>query len=55
MIRAIARESDIDAAKVCMNLMNCSVPELSKRSASDLIDHLQNMQRSGAVTMRRAG
>ena len=54
MIRAIARESDIDAGKECMNLMNCSVSELSKRAASDLIDHLQNMQRNGVLPLRRA-
>lgn len=54
MIRAIAREGGIDAAKQCMNLMNCSIPELSKRSASDLIDHLQNMQRDAFVPMRHA-
>ncbi len=55
MIRAIARESNIDAGKECMNLMNCSVTELSKRAASDLIDHLQNMQRNGVVPIRKAG
>ncbi|MEQ1607020.1 MAG: Rad52/Rad22 family DNA repair protein [Pyrinomonadaceae bacterium] len=54
MIRAIAREGDIDAAKECMDLMNCSVSELSKRAASDLIDHLQNMQRNGVLHLRRA-
>lgn len=55
MIRTIAREADIDAAKECMNLMNCSITELSKRAASDLIEHLQGMQRNGVVPMRRAG
>ena len=54
MIRAIARDGDIDAAKECMDLMKCSVTELSKRAASDLIDHLQNMQRNGVLPMRRA-
>ena len=54
MIRAIARECDIDAAKECMDLMKCSVNELSKRAASELIDHLQNMQRNGTLPMRLA-
>lgn len=54
MIRAIAREGDIDAAKECMDVMKCSVSELSKRAASELIDHLQNMQRNGVLPMRRA-
>ena len=54
MIRSLAREGDIDAAKECMNLMKCSVSELSKRAASELIDHLQNMQRNGVLPMRRA-
>lgn len=55
MIRAIAREANIDAGKECSQRMNCSIEELSKRAASDLIEHLQNMQRNGAVPMRRAG
>lgn len=54
MIRSLAREGDIDAAKECMNLMKCSVSELSKRAASELIDHLQNMRRNGVLPMRRA-
>ena len=55
MIRAISREADVDANTECSKLMNCSVEELSKRSASDLIEHLQNLQRNVAVPMRRAG
>lgn len=54
MIRAIAREGDIDAAKECMDLMKCSVSELSKRAASELIDHLQTMQRNGVLPIRLA-
>lgn len=53
MIRSIAREADIDAAKECGNMMKCSVTELSKRAASEFIDHLQSMQKS-VVPMRRA-
>jgi len=55
MIRAIAREADLDAEKECSQLMNCGIEELSKKAASDLIDHLQNLQRTNAVPMRRAG
>lgn len=54
MIRSLAREGDIDAAKECMDLMKCSINELSKRAASELIDHLQNMQRNGTLPMRLA-
>lgn len=55
MIRAISRDANIDAAQECTKLMNCSISELSKRAASDLIDHLQNLQRGGGVVpMRRA-
>ncbi len=55
MIRTIARENDIDAAKECANLMKCSITELSKRAASDLIGHLRTMQRNGFVPVRQAG
>jgi len=53
MIRSIAREADIDAAKECGNMMKCSITELSKRAASEFIEHLQSIQRS-VVPMRRA-
>lgn len=55
MIRAIAREANIDAAQECSRMLQCGIDELSKRAASDLIEHLQNLQRNGAVPMRRAG
>ncbi len=55
MIRALAREANLDAERECAQIMSCGVTELSKRSASDLIEHLQNMQRSSAAAMRRAG
>ena len=54
MIRAIAREASLDAESECSQLMHCSIEELSKKAASDLIAHLQNLQRT-AVPMRRAG
>jgi len=55
MIRAIAREANLDAASECTQMMHCGIDELSKRAASDLIEHLQNLQRNGAVPVRRAG
>lgn len=54
MIRAISRESNIDAAGECSAKMGCSIEELSKRGASDLIEHLQNKRRDDAVSIRRA-
>ena len=54
MIRAIARGANIDAEAECAQMMHCGIDELSKRAASDLIERLQDMQRNGAVPMRRA-
>lgn len=58
MIRAISREANIDAESECSSLLRCRIDELSKRAASELIDHLQAMQRDmntgTAVPMRRA-
>lgn len=54
MIRALAREAKLDAERECAQIMHCGVTELSKRAASDLIEHLQNMQRNVAG-LRRAG
>ena len=53
MIRGIAREANVDAEAECTQTMHCGIDELSKRAASDLIEHLQNIQR--AVPLRRAG
>ena len=53
MIRAIARENDIDADRECESLMKCKVSELSRKAASALIDHLRSSA-SPAVPMRRA-
>ena len=55
MIRAIAREANIDAEAECAQMMHCGIDELSKRAASDLIERLQDLQRNGAVPMRRVG
>ena len=55
MIRAIAREAEVDAERECADLLHCRVEELSKRAASELIEHLQHLQHKTAVPMRRAG
>jgi hypothetical protein len=59
MIRAISRESGIDADEECQNVMQCKTDELSKRAASSFIQHLQESQKQKDVSiqppMRRAG
>lgn len=57
MIRAISRETGLNADAECNALLKCNVDELSKRAASDLIEHLQGLQRNAGVDapMRRAG
>jgi hypothetical protein len=59
MIRAISREIGVDAEVECQNVMQCKTDELSKKAASGLIQHLQDMQKSNEVAqpqpMRRAG
>ncbi|MEO8042868.1 MAG: Rad52/Rad22 family DNA repair protein [Acidobacteriota bacterium] len=44
MIRAIARELNVDPDEECNSAMNCSTDELTKRAASSLIQHLQDRQ-----------
>jgi hypothetical protein len=57
MIRAIAREVGVDPDEECNNLMQCKTDELSKKAASALIQHLQDLQNesSAVAPMRRAG
>jgi len=59
MIRAIARELRVDPDEECSTVMNCTTDELTKRAASSLIQHLQDMQQqkesTGNPTVRRAG
>ncbi|MFN2501475.1 MAG: Rad52/Rad22 family DNA repair protein [Pyrinomonadaceae bacterium] len=55
MIRALSRESNLDTDQICSKTMGCGILELSKRGASDLIEHLQELQRNGQVPMRRVG
>ncbi len=44
MIRAIAREIQIDAEAECLELNHCKIDELSKRAASSFIEHLQTLR-----------
>lgn len=46
MIRAISREIGIDADEESDKLMSCRTDELSKRAASNLIQHLQDLQQN---------
>jgi hypothetical protein len=59
MIRAISREIGLDADSICQSVMQCKTDELSKRAASALIQHLQELQKQHedeqGVPMRRAG
>ena len=52
MIRAIARENNVNADQECELQMKCKVSELSRKAASALIDHLQTSA-SPAVPMRK--
>lgn len=45
MIRAIAREIGINPDEECTTVANCTTDELSKRAASQFIQHLQDMQK----------
>lgn len=57
MIRAISREAGIEAEEECMQLLNCSTSELSKKAASSFIDHLLRTQKSATAApppLRRA-
>ncbi len=45
MIRAIAREINIDADAECNTVMSCRTDELSKRAASGFIQHLLDLQK----------
>jgi hypothetical protein len=53
MIRAIARENEMDADGECEILMKCKISELSRKAASALIDHLQASAKP-ALPVRKA-
>jgi hypothetical protein len=54
MIRALAREAQVDADEECRQVMRVSTEELSKKAASSFIDHLKSLQGAQAQPMRRA-
>ncbi|MBA2339134.1 MAG: SWIM zinc finger family protein [Pyrinomonadaceae bacterium] len=58
MIRALAREANVEVEAECQTALRCRTDELSKRAASSFIDHLKNLgQEAAAVAnggMRRA-
>jgi len=58
MIRAISREIGVDPDHECNAIMQCKTDELSKKAASSLIQHLQDLQKNQEadvnVPMRRA-
>jgi len=58
MIRALARELGVDPDEECGSVMNCKTDELSRKAASSLIQHLQDLQKSQSseanFPMRRA-
>ena len=53
MLKAIAREGNVDADAECGKTMGCAVSELSKRAASDFIDHLRNIKEAGVYDQSR--
>jgi hypothetical protein len=59
MIRALAREIGVDPDEESNSVMNCKTDELSRKAASALISHLQDMQKNNSAEsnfpMRRAG
>jgi hypothetical protein len=44
MIRALAREANVDVEEECQQTLRCRTEELSKKAASSFIDHLKNLQ-----------
>jgi hypothetical protein len=54
MIRALGREKAVDSDAECQAVMSCKVAELSKRAASALIDHLQQLDTAEAAPVKRA-
>ena len=52
MIRAIAGEINIDPDEECNTVMHCSTDELTKRAASSLIQHLQDLQRNNDSSVK---
>jgi hypothetical protein len=55
MIKGLARDAKVEADIECKQVMQCNVDELSKRAASDFIEHLKDLQQNRAVAVRRVG
>jgi hypothetical protein len=55
MIRALAREKLVDPDNECFAVMKCKTGELSRRAASNFIEHLQGLpSQSAGQPLRRA-
>jgi len=58
ILRALAREIGIDPDEECNTAMHCKTDELSRKAASSLIQHLQDLQKNqqaeANLPMRRA-
>ena len=50
MIRAIAKDIGVDADAESRITVGCSIEELNKKAASDVIEHLMQLQRGGGPT-----
>lgn len=57
MIRALAREKLVDPDNECFAVMKCKTGELSRRAASNFIEHLQGLpgKSAGQAPLRRVG
>lgn len=49
MVRAIAREAGVDPDEECQSVFKCRTDGISRKAASAFIQHLQDLQKSGAV------
>lgn len=54
MIRALAREANVDPDEESQSIMRVRTEELSKRAASSFIDHLKGLGREQTFEVRRA-
>lgn len=54
MIRALAREANVDPDEESQSVMRVRTEELSKRAASTFIDHLKRLQSDQSFEVRRA-
>jgi hypothetical protein len=54
IMRALARESGVDADKECMQALHCKTEELSKRAASSFIEYLRRLPFKKRESLRKA-